>query len=232
MVAPRHRIDTKVRCPTTREQVTVPKTGDPFGRKQWESCRRPQMLRAALRECPHRPTKRKLRLAAVAVARVAVPDCVNDHFLTAVRCAEAIADSEPHDEVHRILLHFPSTLTTVPQSSIWRELPHLFLHHSLQLDGHPFRTLDLHFPAAATVAYLDVFANPFRQPRVLPTWRTSTVVTLAHTAYTEQAFDSLPILADALEDADCTELPLLEHLRSDGPHFRGCWAIDAILGRA
>jgi hypothetical protein len=42
----------------------------------------------------------------------------------------------------------------------------------------------------------------------------------------------LAILADALEEAGCTALPLLEHLRSPGPHVRGCWALDLILGRA
>jgi hypothetical protein len=42
----------------------------------------------------------------------------------------------------------------------------------------------------------------------------------------------LAVLADALEEAGCTALPLLEHLRSPGPHVRGCWALDLILGRA
>jgi hypothetical protein len=35
-----------------------------------------------------------------------------------------------------------------------------------------------------------------------------------------------------LEAAGCTDAELLAHLRSPGPHVKGCHAIDAILGRA
>jgi hypothetical protein len=45
------------------------------------------------------------------------------------------------------------------------------------------------------------------------------------------AFDRLPILADALEDAGCGSPELLAHLRSPGPHVRGCWALDLVLGK-
>src|SRR5262249_3553775 len=38
-----------------------------------------------------------------------------------------------------------------------------------------------------------------------------------------------PVLADALEDAGCTDAKLIRHLRSEGPHVRGCWALDSVL---
>src|SRR5262249_31573220 len=41
----------------------------------------------------------------------------------------------------------------------------------------------------------------------------------------------LAVLADALEDAGCADAELLGHLRSPGPHVRGCWALDAVLGK-
>lgn len=41
----------------------------------------------------------------------------------------------------------------------------------------------------------------------------------------------LVVLADALEEAGCTEEALLRHMRSPGPHVRGCWAVDLILGK-
>jgi hypothetical protein len=41
----------------------------------------------------------------------------------------------------------------------------------------------------------------------------------------------LAILADALFDAGCDNEELLTHCRADGPHVRGCWAVDLILGR-
>ncbi|QEL20218.1 hypothetical protein [Limnoglobus roseus] len=47
----------------------------------------------------------------------------------------------------------------------------------------------------------------------------------------DQAFDRLPILADALEDAHCPDRPLLDHLRHGTNHRRGCWALDLVLGR-
>lgn len=48
----------------------------------------------------------------------------------------------------------------------------------------------------------------------------------------DQAFDRLPILADALEDADCPDRAWLDHLRFGANHGRGCWALDLALGRS
>jgi hypothetical protein len=42
----------------------------------------------------------------------------------------------------------------------------------------------------------------------------------------------LPLLADALEDAACTDADLLGHLRGPRPHVRGCWAVDVVLGKS
>jgi hypothetical protein len=55
---------------------------------------------------------------------------------------------------------------------------------------------------------------------------------LAHTIYDERAFDRLPILADALMDAGCDDADILGHCRSEGPHVRGCWVVDLVLGKA
>jgi hypothetical protein len=55
---------------------------------------------------------------------------------------------------------------------------------------------------------------------------------LAQTVYDKRAFERLPILADALEDAGCTDAELLAHFRSPGPHVRGCFALDAVLGKS
>ncbi len=54
---------------------------------------------------------------------------------------------------------------------------------------------------------------------------------LAQAAYAERNFADLPVLADALEDAGCAVAELLAHLRGPGPHTRGCWALDAALGK-
>jgi uncharacterized protein DUF6331 len=65
-----------------------------------------------------------------------------------------------------------------------------------------------------------------------PNWRTSTVLALAQGIYDERAFDRLPILADALEDAGCDNEEMLAHCRGAGPHARGCWVVDLVLGKA
>jgi hypothetical protein len=77
----------------------------------------------------------------------------------------------------------------------------------------------------------DIFGNPFRPAAIDPRWLTSTAVSLAGAIYEERAFDRLPILADALEDAGCDNADILTHLRGEGPHARGCWAVDLVLGK-
>jgi hypothetical protein len=62
-------------------------------------------------------------------------------------------------------------------------------------------------------------------------WSDGTVVKLAQGIYEERAFDRLPILADALEDAGCTDADIPEHCRQPGPHVRGCWVVDLLLGK-
>ena len=73
--------------------------------------------------------------------------------------------------------------------------------------------------------------NPFRPYRCEPEWRTETVLALASAIEADRAFDRMPILADALEEAGCDERPMLDHLRGSGPHARGCWVLDLILNR-
>jgi hypothetical protein len=77
----------------------------------------------------------------------------------------------------------------------------------------------------------DIINNPFRPVSVDPVWRTSDVVALAAGIYEERAFDRLPILADALQDAGCDDADILGHCRGDSPHLRGCWAVDLVLGK-
>jgi hypothetical protein len=76
-----------------------------------------------------------------------------------------------------------------------------------------------------------VFGNPFRPYSFDPRWLNSNVVDLARTIYDEPAFERLPILADALMDAGCADEAVFSHCRSDGPHVRGCWVVDLILGK-
>jgi hypothetical protein len=77
----------------------------------------------------------------------------------------------------------------------------------------------------------DDFENPWRPRRVRPEWLTSTVVALARGIYADRAFDRMPILADALQDAGCDDDEILNHCRDAREHARGCWVVDLLLGK-
>jgi len=77
----------------------------------------------------------------------------------------------------------------------------------------------------------DIFGNPFRPVTFDPRWRTSDVVGLARAIYDDKAFERMPILADALMDAGCEDEQIIAHCRGDGPHVRGCWVVDLVLGK-
>ena len=77
----------------------------------------------------------------------------------------------------------------------------------------------------------DIFGNPFRPVSFDPSWRTSTVVALADQMYEARDFTPMPVLADALQDAGCDRDAILDHCRGDGPHVRGCWVVDLVLGK-
>jgi hypothetical protein len=77
-----------------------------------------------------------------------------------------------------------------------------------------------------------VFGNPFRPVTFSPEWRTSTAVVLAQQMYDSRDFALMPILGDALQDAGCDNSDILDHCRGAGPHVRGCWVVDLILGKA
>jgi predicted DNA-binding WGR domain protein len=69
--------------------------------------------------------------------------------------------------------------------------------------------------------------------------RTREILALAQAAQTSAEMHGslldparLAVLADALEEAGCTDAGLLEHLRGPGPHVRGCWAVDLLLGKS
>ena len=80
----------------------------------------------------------------------------------------------------------------------------------------------------------DIFGNPFRRVALDPAWlqwNGGTVRKMAEAIYDDRAFDRLPILADALEEAGCTDRAVLDHCRGSGAHVRGCWVIDLLLGK-
>ena len=81
----------------------------------------------------------------------------------------------------------------------------------------------------------DIWGNPFRQVSIAAgtvlAWNDGAVHKLAQAIYDARALDRLPLLADALEDAGCTDADILGHCRGGGEHVRGCWVVDLLLGK-
>jgi hypothetical protein len=85
--------------------------------------------------------------------------------------------------------------------------------------------------AAQAILLREVFGNPFRPLTFSPSWRTNTAAALARTMHDSREFSAMPILADALQDAGCDNEDILSHCRGPGPHVRGCWVVDLVLGK-
>jgi hypothetical protein len=124
------------------------------------------------------------------------------------------------------------------------------VHREAETTGDPALALALEFvpvgaveaalavpgvtPPSLCVVIREVLGNPFRPVAVDQTWLThgdGAARRGALAVYEGSAFDEMPMLADALADAGCQDEALLGHLRAGGPHFRGCWALDALLGK-
>ena len=95
------------------------------------------------------------------------------------------------------------------------------------VNGHD-RTAEL---TAQAELLRDIFRNPFRPIALSPSWRTDTAVVLAQQMYESREFSPMPNLADALQDAGCDSADILDHCRGPGPHVRGCWVVDLVLGK-
>jgi hypothetical protein len=81
----------------------------------------------------------------------------------------------------------------------------------------------------------EVFGNPFHPPALDPVWSAwqgGLLRQLARGIYEERAFDRLPVLGDALEEAGCADEQVLAHCRVPAEHVRGCWVVDLALGKS
>ena len=78
----------------------------------------------------------------------------------------------------------------------------------------------------------DIFGNPFHPVIINPAWLSPVAASLAQGIYEGRSFDGIPILGDALEEAGCDNADILDHCRSRAGHVRGCWVVDALLGKS
>jgi hypothetical protein len=169
--------------------------------------------------------------------------------LYGVACARRVRRRpEQMDEASAVIAvaeRFADGLATAEELAKARPYPRLNTHWTIAEPAAPGVARSFTAPnrkeakqSAKADLLRDLFGDPFRQPALDPRWRTPTVASLALAAYEERLphpcdLDPvrLGILADALEDAGCSDESILAHLRDPGPHVRGCWALDLILGR-
>jgi len=178
-------------------------------------------------------TKRKLRLFAAACFRRLTHLLSDDRQQTAI---EMLEDSPDATEFQtgvvaraRVAMHSSTDDSHFVGLMLYREfMSSMTAHHAT------FAARGLAEPREepreqCRLLRCIVGPLPFRAATIDPACRTSPVIALAQEIYEEKTFERLPILADALEDADCKDAEILDHCRSPGPHVRGCWVVDVLL---
>ena len=129
---------------------------------------------------------------------------------------EATCKTMRRNRQHSIGTHGVFAYTEVPEDEVAskREQFQAVLRREREVEAHLVR---------------DIF--PFRKVKFNKAWRTDTAVLLAAQRYESRDFSAMPILADALQDAGCDSTVILDHCRGAGPHVRGCWVVDLVLGK-
>jgi hypothetical protein len=195
---------------------------------EWLTCREPEPM---LDFVKRRASRRKLRLVAVACLRFVWLSLGHEAERYAAEVAERHADGNATDE--ELIQAY---------AAVYR-LDHPDAEDA-EDEGDAYLN-DVFSDACTTAGYArnlasgdgsrhadllrDLFGNPFRPVVADSRWFAGTVVALATALYQERAFDRLPLLADALEEAGCSNPEVLDHCRRSGEHARGCWVLDLLL---
>jgi hypothetical protein len=196
----------------------------------------------------HQPSHRKFRLFAVACCRQHWHRFSDWRCQRAVEVAEQFADNKASEE---------ELLAASAAVQIGRKVSAAALVKGVTEKTNCFYASNiLHMAARMVNRMLDssgrgsgqivalksesdlvrcIFKNPFRPlPDIDASWQMwngGTIPKIAQAIYDDRAFDHLPILADALEEAGCTNADILGHCRGPGPHARGCWVVDLLLDK-
>jgi hypothetical protein len=202
-------------------------------------------------------TDRKLRLFFCACGRRIWPMLTQSEYQEAVEVGERYADgqatSKQLQQAYRRVSeqYWPAALPSPDQPSpfqekistghivVWAAIANeQLLDWSTRMTPSLVRMRLMDVEPAQCCILQEIIGNPFRPVVFDPAWRTPTVTALATAAYDERSLpagtldaDRLAVLADALDDAGCTDEQILAHLREPSPHVRGCWAIDLLLGK-
>jgi hypothetical protein len=218
---------------------------------EWLACTDPRPMLEFLRG---KASHRKLRLFACACVRRIWPVLPQGLPHEIVRLSEDYADSKATSrdlgrlrKPARHAVQHPSNFTLLRFAPLLR--PDFYSQDASEMAEAVSRFVGWECRGSRPVKYVihqevvqaeskaqstilrDLFGNPFRLLIADPGWQTPRVITLARTVYDERAFDRLPGLAEALEETGCENADILAHCRLSGPHVRGCWVVDMLLGK-
>jgi hypothetical protein len=224
---------------------------------EWLACTDPTPMLEFLGE---KASNRKLRLFAVACCRRVWQLVDDEPSRTAVDVAERLADGQATNAERRTaaVAGYPRK---GPATIGWQavacvvSLPAKHAadrtsHNSASALGRASTTIPYKPTSSDNTAYFaavaegeakerkaqtpllrDIIGTPFRSVVFDPSWCMPEVVKLAQVMYDQRAFDRMPELADALEEAGCSDADILDHCRQPGEHVRGCWVVDLLLGK-
>lgn len=223
---------------------------------EWVVCTNPTLMLEFLKG---KPCGRKLRLFACACCRLVWHLLVDERSRGAVEAAERLADGLIADgeaqaafaaacdasiAVRRSPDASPETMLRLRRQPAPDKVRRAVYKAAFAV-GHGVEDVQAHIRGSKSDLVdgpmrsrllRDIFGPlPFRPVAIAPgwySWNDGTIPKLAEAIYQERVFDSLPVLADALEEAGCTDAEILSHLRGPGPHTRGCWPLDLILGKS
>lgn len=201
---------------------------------EWLACTKPHEMVSFLRG---KASERKLRLFACASCRrlwhlltdersrrgVEVAELYADNLATAEQLHDVAIEADAGaDDTHGEGADVADTAADLTSSNTWE-------------GTHAAATMDYPTERPHQSNLLrDLIGNPFRPVLVDPSWLAwsdGTVVKLAQGIYDDRAFDRLLVLADALEEAGCTNADILAHCRQPEEHVRGCWVVALLLGK-
>src|SRR5262245_949722 len=208
--------------------------------EEWQSSADPDVLLDAARAAK-RLNARKARLFACGCFWLVWDRITRDDIRTAVEMSEARADrriSQQELEQYRYPMTDPgdnvmSWLAAMVQSLVISNLNPSYVACSVRTstENDVYRHARRGIPCRPQADLVrEIVGNTTRPVAFDRRWRSADAVELARTIYEDRAFDRMPVLADALMDAGCADEQVLGHCRGEGPHVRGCWVVDHILG--
>jgi hypothetical protein len=190
------------------------------------------------------PSRRKWRLFALACVR-RIWHLVPDRFRAAIELTERFAEGKATQQSWAdAWVPYQASFRHAELAACWASCPSgdICIRAQVNIPREAALALamaverDYRASMKAFADYLrEIFGSPFRKPALDPAWlgwNGGTVEKLARGIAEAQAFEQMPILGDALEDAGCTDPAILEHCRRPGRHLHGCWVVDLLTGKS